>query len=139
MTVWLGLVATGLLLSLAGALWRVWRGPGQADRMMAAQLVGTGGVGVVMLLAALGDWAALDVALVLALLAAFAAVAFVKAASPGGTGDPEQSGALLPGEGDAGPAPHAGGAAPRDTAAGAGRMPRGAARTDRGMPPEARG
>ncbi len=87
---WLTFVAVGLLLSLAGALWRVWRGPAQADRMMAAQLVGTGGVGVVMVLAALGDWAALDVALVLALLAAFAAVAFVKANSADGAGDPEE-------------------------------------------------
>ena len=98
MTAWLGFVATGLLLTLSGALWRVWRGPGQADRMMAAQLVGTGGVGVVMVLAALADWAALDVALVLALLAAFAAVAFVKAASPDGTGDPEETPFCLPGE-----------------------------------------
>lgn len=109
MTLWLGLVATGLLLSLAGALWRVWRGPGQADRMMAAQLVGTGGVGVVMLLGALGDWAALDVAVVLALLAAFAAVAFVKAASPEGTGDPEAEPARLPDDpakpAEGGPAP----------------------------------
>ena len=96
MTLWLASLATGLLLTLAGALWRVWRGPGQADRMMAAQLVGTGGVGVVMVLAALGDWAALDVALVLALLAAFAAVAFVKAASEDGTGDPEAEPAELP-------------------------------------------
>ena len=96
MTGWLGFVATGLLISLAGALWRVWRGPAQADRMMAAQLVGTGGVGVVMVLAMLGDRAALDVALVLALLAAFAAVAFVKAASPDGTGDPEEAAAHLP-------------------------------------------
>ena len=96
MTLWLGFLATALLCTLAGALWRVWRGPGQADRMMAAQLVGTGGVGVVMVLAALSDWAALDVALVLALLAAFAAVAFVKAASPDGTGDPEEVPAELP-------------------------------------------
>ena len=91
MTVWLGFLAVALLLTLGAALWRVWRGPGQADRMMAAQLVGTGGVGVVMVLAALGDWAALDVALVLALLAAFAAVAFVKAQSADGAGDPEEA------------------------------------------------
>ena len=89
MTGWLTFLACGLLVSLAGALWRVWRGPAQADRMMAAQLVGTGGVGTVMVLAALGDWAALDVALVLALLAAFAAAAFVKASSADGAGDPE--------------------------------------------------
>jgi multicomponent Na+:H+ antiporter subunit F len=88
---WLVFVATLLLLSLAGALWRVWCGPDQADRMMAAQLVGTGGVAVVLLLAAATGWAMIDVALVLALLAAFAAVAFVKAESSGGRGDPEES------------------------------------------------
>jgi multicomponent Na+:H+ antiporter subunit F len=89
-TVWLTTLATLLLLSLAGALWRVWRGPEPADRMMAAQLVGTGGVGVVLLLAAATDWGMIDVALVLALLAAFAAVAFVKAQSADGAGDPEE-------------------------------------------------
>lgn len=90
MVLWLWLVSLGLLASLAAALWRVWRGPGRADRMMAAQLVGTAGVGLMMLQAALGASAALDVALVLALLAAFAAVGFVKAASPDGAGDPEE-------------------------------------------------
>jgi multicomponent Na+:H+ antiporter subunit F len=90
MNTWLTALAALLLLSLAGALWRVWRGPEPADRMMAAQLVGTGGVGVVLLLAAATDWAMIDVALVLALLAAFAAVAFVKAQSADGAGDPEE-------------------------------------------------
>lgn len=90
MTAWLTTLAALLLLSLAGALWRVWRGPEPADRMMAAQLVGTGGVGVVLLLAAATDWGMIDVALVLALLAAFAAVAFVKAQSADGAGDPEE-------------------------------------------------
>ncbi len=89
MTGWFLAAATLLLLTLAGALWRVWTGPGRADRMMAAQLVGTGGVAVVLLLAAATDWAMIDVALVLALLAAFAAVAFVKAETPEGRGDPE--------------------------------------------------
>jgi len=87
---WLTLAATLILLSLGLALWLVWRGPTQADRMMAAQLAGTSGVGVVVLLAPLSGWAALDVALVLALLAALAAVAFVKAASADGRGDPEE-------------------------------------------------
>jgi len=91
MTGWLWIVAVVLLASLGAALWRVWRGPGQADRMMAAQLVGTAGVGLLMLLSALGEPAALDVALVLALLAALAAVGFVKADSPDGAGDPEEN------------------------------------------------
>jgi multicomponent Na+:H+ antiporter subunit F len=47
---------------------------------MAAQLLGTGGIAAVLLLgAATGEDATLDVALTLALLAAFAAFAFVKA------------------------------------------------------------
>jgi multicomponent Na+:H+ antiporter subunit F len=81
--------AAVLLASVGAALWRVLRGPAPADRMMAAQLVGTGGVATLLLIsAAEEDPAIVDVALVLALLAAFAAIAFVKAAR-GGTGDPE--------------------------------------------------
>jgi multicomponent Na+:H+ antiporter subunit F len=56
---------------------RVLRGPADADRMLAAQLLGTGGIAVVLLLAAAFETpAAVDVALVMALLAAFASVAF---------------------------------------------------------------
>lgn len=91
MTDWLHIVAIVLLASLGGALWRVWRGPSQADRMMAAQLTGTGGVAVLIVLAALQDWALLIVAMALALLAALAAVGFVKAQSPDGAGDPEEA------------------------------------------------
>jgi len=90
-TVWLHIVAIVLLASLGGALWRVWRGPLQTDRMMAAQLVGTGGVAVLIVLAALQDWTLLVVAFALALLAALAAVGFVKADSPDGAGDPEEA------------------------------------------------
>lgn len=90
MSSWLAIAAVVLLGSLGAALWRVWRGPGQADRMMAAQLVGTAGVGLLMILWALGERGALDVALVLALLAALAAVGFVKANSADGAGDPEE-------------------------------------------------
>ncbi len=88
---WLTLVALAVLANLGAALWRIWRGPDAADRMMAAQLVGTGGVAMVVLLAAAEDWRALDVALVLALLAAFAAVAFVKSVSADAAGDPEEN------------------------------------------------
>jgi multicomponent Na+:H+ antiporter subunit F len=70
----LGMVALGLV--------RILRGPGNPDRMMAVQLLGTGGIAAVLLLgAATGETATIDVALILALLAAFAAFAFVKAAS----------------------------------------------------------
>lgn len=56
--------AAVLLISAAAGFWRVFRGPTAADRMMAAQLVGTGGVGIVLLLAAAeARWAMLDAAL----------------------------------------------------------------------------
>jgi multicomponent Na+:H+ antiporter subunit F len=76
------LAASGfVLLMVAVGLARILRGPGDADRMMAAQLLGTGGIAAVLLLgAATGEEAAVDVALTLALLAAFASIAFVKAA-----------------------------------------------------------
>ncbi|HSJ78368.1 MAG TPA: monovalent cation/H+ antiporter complex subunit F [Erythrobacter sp.] len=99
MSAWLLLLASLLLLSLGGALWRIWRGPAPADRMMAAQLVGTGGVGTVLLLASATDWRMLDVALVLALLAAFAAIAFIKAQSEDGSGDPEEQPVSPPDDG----------------------------------------
>lgn len=85
------LVATGLLLTIAAALWRILRGPDPADRVMAAQLVGTSGIAIILLLSAAdGDWAMLDVALVLALLAAVSVVAFAKSMSLAGYGDPEE-------------------------------------------------
>ncbi len=72
--------AAFLLLTVAGGLVRVLRGPGDAERMMAAQLLGTGGIAALLLLGvASGQSAGLDVALTLALLAAFAGFAFVKA------------------------------------------------------------
>ena len=92
MTMTAGLFGLALLLlvSIGMSLWRILVGPCQVDRMMGAQLIGTSGVAVVLLLAAAtGDPAKLDVALVLALLAAFAALAFAKTASPEAAGDPE--------------------------------------------------
>jgi multicomponent Na+:H+ antiporter subunit F len=78
--------AAVVLVVTAIGLARVLRGPADADRMLAAQLLGTGGIAVVLLLAAALDQpAAVDVALVAALLAAFASVAFAMAreAAPG--------------------------------------------------------
>jgi multicomponent Na+:H+ antiporter subunit F len=67
-----------VLVMVALGLLRILHGPGRADRMMAAQLLGTGGIAALVLMAAASDATALvDVALVLALLAAFASVAFV--------------------------------------------------------------
>ena len=73
------LASSGFVLAMvAVGFIRVLRGPANADRMMAAQLLGTGGIATLLLVAAAVNVAALvDVALVLALLAAFASVAFV--------------------------------------------------------------
>jgi multicomponent Na+:H+ antiporter subunit F len=68
---------TGLMLSLLLGLIVVLRGHDDGDRMMAAQLIGTTGVGILLLLSLLLSQPALaDVALVLALLAAVAVAAF---------------------------------------------------------------
>lgn len=75
--------AVFLLLTLAGGMARVLIGPRPADRMLAAQLFGTTGVAILLLLAqGLGQPALRDVALVFALLAGVAAVAFVRRAAP---------------------------------------------------------
>lgn len=69
-----------VLLMVAVGLLSVLRGPTRADRMMAAQLFGTGGIASLLLVGtATGVEAVVDVALTLAVLAAFASVAFVKA------------------------------------------------------------
>ena len=72
-------MAAFVVLMVALGLVRVARGPGRAERMMAAPLLGTGGIGALLLFAAAsGEPAIVDVALTLALLAAFASIAFVK-------------------------------------------------------------
>lgn len=69
--------ALGVVFSLFLGLLRILRGPGAADRMLATQLIGTAGVGTLLLLSLLpGQQALMDVALILALLAAVAAAAF---------------------------------------------------------------
>ena len=77
------LVAAGFVLAtVAVGLVRILRGPGDDDRIMAAQLLGTGGIAVLLLLAAaMNVPAAVDVALILAVLAAFITVAFAKGAA----------------------------------------------------------
>lgn len=78
MTEFLLAAACFILVMVALGLLRVLRGPADADRMMAAQLLGTGGIAVVLLTgAAAGQTLMIDVALTLALLAAFAGLAFV--------------------------------------------------------------
>lgn len=72
-------IALLLLLTVVASLFRVLRGPTPADRMLAAQLFTTTGVAVLLVLAELQRApAARDVALVFALLAVLATVAFVR-------------------------------------------------------------
>jgi multicomponent Na+:H+ antiporter subunit F len=74
-------IAVVLMLTVLAGLVRVVRGPTLMDRMVVAQLFGTTGVAVLLLLSADPGRAALrDVALVLALLAPIANVAFVRLA-----------------------------------------------------------
>ena len=84
-------ISSGFVLAMvAVGLVRVLRGPANADRMMAAQLLGTGGIATLLLMAAATDAIALvDVALVLALLAAFASVAFVISGARSNMHEPE--------------------------------------------------
>ena len=83
----LTLALAAILVMLALCLVRVLRGPGDADRMMAVQLVGTFGIAALLLIGVIaGTSAAIDAALVLALLAAFASAAFAGAALTGDAG-----------------------------------------------------
>ena len=82
----LALAAALVLLMVAVGLVRILRGPTDADRMMAAQLLGTGGVAALLLVGTIASApGAIDVALVLAVLAAFAALVLVR--SQGGPDD----------------------------------------------------
>ena len=75
-------VAGFVLTLLALGLICVLRGPAAADRMMSAQLLGTSGIAAILLLSvAAGYPAIVDVAMALALLAAFASIAFVTSSS----------------------------------------------------------
>ena len=78
--------AAGFVLTMVAlGLFVILRRPAEVDHMMAAQLLGTGGVAILLLLAVATETPPIvDVALLLALFAAFAAVAFVRSAS-----DPE--------------------------------------------------
>jgi multicomponent Na+:H+ antiporter subunit F len=75
--------SAGFVLVMVALGWaRILRGPTNVDRVMAAQLFGTGGIAALLLLgAATGVGAIVDVALTLAVLAVFASIAFVKTSS----------------------------------------------------------
>jgi multicomponent Na+:H+ antiporter subunit F len=71
-----------VLVTVALGLLVILRRRAEVDHMMAAQLLGTGGVAILLLLAAATEAPPIvDVGLLLALFAAFAAVAFVRSAS----------------------------------------------------------
>lgn len=72
-------VAALILISVLLGLVRIFKGPTGADRMLAAQLLGTGGVAILLILAfEMQMPSLLDVALVYSLLAATAMVVFVR-------------------------------------------------------------
>ncbi|QND73595.1 monovalent cation/H+ antiporter complex subunit F [Tardiphaga robiniae] len=71
-----------VLLTVALGLFAILRRSADVDRLMAVQLLGTGGVAILLLLAVAAETPpVMDVAVMLALFAAFAAVAFVRDAS----------------------------------------------------------
>lgn len=75
-----------LVIVMAGFV-RLLIGPRDADRMMSAQLLGTGGIAVLVLAAAGGIPGLADMALILAVLAAFLPIAFAAAGRPPDSSD----------------------------------------------------
>jgi multicomponent Na+:H+ antiporter subunit F len=73
------LAAAGLIvLTVAVGLGRILRGPTDVERLMAVQLLGTGGIAALLLIAYATNVPGVeDVALGLALLAPFATIAFI--------------------------------------------------------------
>ncbi|NVJ01080.1 hypothetical protein HV824_23595 [Myxococcus sp. AM009] len=71
-------VAVVLLLNVLVGLWRLLRGPTAADRMVSANLFGTTGVAILLLLAEAEERGPLrDVALVLVVLAVVSTATFI--------------------------------------------------------------
>jgi multicomponent Na+:H+ antiporter subunit F len=85
------LVAAGfILLTVAAGLVRVLRGPGDFDRMMAVQLLGTGGIASLLLIASATTVAGVeDVGGGGAVLVALAAIARFNSAETDGPETPE--------------------------------------------------
>jgi multicomponent Na+:H+ antiporter subunit F len=72
-------VAGFVMLTVVAGIARILYKPGEADRVLAAQLLGSGGIASLLLVGVARDVpAALDVALTLAMLGAFASITFVK-------------------------------------------------------------
>lgn len=75
----MALFAALLLQTLIIGLWRVLRGPGRVDRLLAVQLFGTTGAALLLVMAQWQEAPGLrDAALVLALLAAMISAALVQ-------------------------------------------------------------
>jgi len=91
MSVFLLSAAAFVLATVAFGLWRILRGPSDVDRMLAPELLGTGGIAALLLLGtATGETAVADLAMLLALLAVFTSVAFASGAGrPGAAKEPE--------------------------------------------------
>jgi multicomponent Na+:H+ antiporter subunit F len=84
--------AAFVLVMVALGLIRILRGPEDVDRMMAAQLFGSGGIAALLLFGVATEAkAVIDVALTLALLAAFASVAFVQGISRPDSDDSQET------------------------------------------------
>ncbi|MFT5420613.1 MAG: multicomponent Na+:H+ antiporter subunit F [Candidatus Endobugula sp.] len=76
---YLSAVAGMLILVLLVGLGRILLGPSPADRMLASQLFGTAGVAILILLAIIQhQFALINVALVLALLAPLTLITFIR-------------------------------------------------------------
>ena len=92
MTSFLFAAAIFILVMAALGLVRILRGPGDADRILSVQLIGSGGVAVLVLLAAATQTPSImDVALMLALLATFVSVAFLRDVSVSLSDHPNES------------------------------------------------
>ncbi len=68
-----------LLPAIAAGMFRILKGPSTVDRMMTAQLFGTCGVAILLLLSkGMANPVLIDIALVFALLSALATITFVR-------------------------------------------------------------
>jgi len=77
-----------LILSLCIGLIRIFLGPTLEDRIMSVQLMGTTGVGILLILGLLLDMpASIDIALVLAMLAAISVAALTRKKAMGAKND----------------------------------------------------
>jgi len=88
MTLFLTLALIVLILSLCIGLIRIFLGPTLEDRIMSVQLMGTTGVGILLILGLLLDMpASIDIALVLAMLAAISVAALTRKKAMGAKND----------------------------------------------------